>query len=122
MRRYRYTAWNGSSGCFQPHPEDVLDAISDSILEHGDLRKALRLLIQQGFTDAQGRHMPGLREIRDQLLDIRQRALNGYDAADTAWDRWLMGMERLDRMLDGVFWGSETDAIDDDLVEKHNGK
>ena len=116
MRRYRYTAWDGSPGCFQPGAEDVLDAIADSILEHGDLRKALRLLMQRGFTDAQGRHVPGLRDIRDQLLDMRQRALNEYDAADTVCDRWLMEVERLDRMLDGVFWGSETDTIDDDLV------
>ena len=121
MRRYRYTAWNGSSDCFQPDPEDVLDAIADSVLEHGDLRKALRLLVQQGFTDARGRHMPGLREIRAQLLEMRQRALNESNAVDTAWDRWLMGMERLDGMLDGVFWGSDTDTIDDDLVHRIMG-
>ena len=121
MRRYRYTAWYGSPGCFQPGAEDVLDAIADSILEHGDLRKALRLLMQQGFTDAQGRRMPGLRDIRDRLLDMRQQALNEYDAADTVCDRWLMEVERLDRMLDGVFWGSETDTIDDNLVESIMG-
>ena len=121
MRRYRYTAWNGSPGCFLPDPDDVLDAIADSILEHGDLRKALRLLMQEGFTDARGRHMPGLREIRAQLLEMRQQALDEYDVADTAWDRWLMGMERLDGMLDGVFWGSEADTIDDDLVDRIMG-
>ena len=91
MRRYRYTAWYDSPGCFQPGAEDVLDAIADSILEHGDLRKALRLLMQQGFTDARGRRMPGLRDIRDRLLDMRQQALNENDAADTVCDRWLMG-------------------------------
>ena len=65
--------------------------------------------------------MPGLREIRGQLLDMRQQALTEYDAADTAWDRWLIGMERLDRMLDGVFWGSDADTIDDDLVDRIMG-
>ena len=121
MRRYRYSAWNGSSSCFQPDPEDTLDAIADSILEHGNLRRALRLLMQQGFTDAQGRHMPGLRDIRDQLLHMRQRVLNECDVTDKTWDSWLMGMERLDRMLDGVSWGSETDTIDDKLVESIMG-
>ena len=121
MRRYRYTAWNSSPGCFQPDPEDVLDAIADSILECGDLRKALRLLMHKGFTDAKGRHLPGLREIRDQLLNMRQQAVNEYDKADTAWNRWLMGMERLDGMLDGVLWGSETDTIDDKLVDSIMG-
>jgi hypothetical protein len=79
---YRYSAWNGSLACF--HPEDVLDAIADSIIEHGDLQKALRLLMQQGFTDRRGRRIPGLRDIRDRLLDIRQQGLDEYDATDTA--------------------------------------
>ena len=117
MRRYRYTAWTCTPGCFHPDPEDVLDAMADSILEHGDLRKALRRLMLEGVTDARGRQMPGLRDIHRQVLDMRQKILGECDAADTAWDRWLMGMERLDRMLDGVLWGSEADTIDDKLVE-----
>lgn len=116
MRRYRYSAWNDSLGCFHPDPEDVLDGIADSIIAHGDLRKALRLLMQQGFTDRRGHYVPGLRDIRDRLFDLRQQALAERDATDAAQDRWLMEMERLDRMLDGVFWGSDADVIDDDLV------
>ena len=121
MRRYRYSAWNDSLGGFHPDPEDLLDGIADSIIEHGDLRKALRLLMQQGFTDRRGRSMPGLRDISERLFDMRQQALNECDATDTAWDRWLMEMERLDRMLDGVFWGSDADTIDDDLVGRIMG-
>ena len=121
MRRYRYSAWNASLGCFHPDPEDVLDGIADSIIEHGDLRKALRLLMQQGFTDRRGRFVPGLRDIRDRLFDMRQQALAEYDSKDMVRDWWLMEMDRLDRMLDNVFWGSDTDTIDDDLVRKIMG-
>ena len=121
MRRYRYFAWNGSLGCFHPDPEDVLDSIADSIIEHGDLRKALRLLMQQGFTDRHGRFMPGLRSIRDRLLDVRRQMLAECDAKNPAWDRWLMELEKLDRMLDGVFWGSDADTIDDELAGRIMG-
>jgi uncharacterized protein with von Willebrand factor type A (vWA) domain len=121
MRRYRYSAWNDSLGCFHPDPEDVLDGIADSIIEHGDLRKALRLLMQQGFTDQRGRFVPGLRDIRDRLFDMRQQALAEYDSKDMVRDWRLMEIDRLDRMLDSVFWGSDADTIDDDLVRKIMG-
>jgi uncharacterized protein with von Willebrand factor type A (vWA) domain len=121
MRRYRYSAWNTSLGCFHPDPEDVLDGIADSIIEHGDLRKALRLLMQQGFTDQRGRFVPGLRDIRDRLFDMRQQALAEYDSKDMVRDWRLMEIDRLDRMLDSVFWGSDADTIDDDLVRKIMG-
>ena len=116
MRRYRYSAWNDSLGCFHPGPEDVLDGMADSIIEHGDLRKALRLLMQQGFTDRRGRFLPGLRDLRERLSEIRQLTLAESDSKDMVWDWWLMEMERLDRILDGVSWGSDADTIDDDLV------
>ena len=121
MRRYRYSAWNGSLGCFHPAPEDVLDSLSDSIIEHGNLRKALRLLMQQGFTDRHGRFMPGLRNIRDRLLDMRQQALAECDVQEPTWERWFMELEKLDRMLDGVFWGSDADTIDEELVRRIMG-
>ena len=116
MRRYRYSAWNDSLGCFHPDPEDVLDGMADSIIEYGDLRKALRLLMQQGFTDRRGRVLPGLRDIRERLSEIRQLTTAEYDSKDMVWDWWLMEMERLDRMLDGVSWGNDADTIDHDLV------
>lgn len=121
MRRYRYSAWNGSPGCFHPASEDVLDSLTNSIIEHGNLRKALRLLMQQGFSDQHGRSIPGLRNVRDRLLDMRQRALAEYDGQDPTWDQWFMELERLDRMLDGVFWGSDADTIDDNLVGRIMG-
>ncbi len=121
MRRYRYSAWNDSLGCCHPDPEDVLDGMADSIIEHGDLRKALRLLMQQGFTDRRGRFMPGLRDIRDRLFDMRQQALAEYDSKDMVRAWWRMEMDRLDRMLGGVFWGSDADTIDADLIKRIMG-
>ena len=121
MRRYRYSAWNDSLGCFHPDPEDVLDGMADSIIEYGDLWKSLRLLMQQGFTDRRGRFIPGLRDIRDRLFDMRQQALAEYDSKDMVQDWWLMEMDRLDRMLDSVFWGSDADTIDDNLAGRIMG-
>ena len=62
MIRYRYSAWDGSQESFFPSPEDVLDSLAEHLLQGGDVQKALRMLMQRGMTDRQGRVMRGLQD------------------------------------------------------------
>ena len=46
MVSYRYTVWDGSQD-LDIDADDILDAISEDLLERGDTRQALRRLMQR---------------------------------------------------------------------------
>lgn len=79
MIRYRYSIWDGSQDAFHPTPEDVLDSLADYLLQGGDLHKALRMLVQRGMMDRQGRVMPGLQEVLNRLRAMKEQQLRQYD-------------------------------------------
>lgn len=70
MPRARYARWDGTQQVDDVTGEDLLRAMSDELLEHGDLDQALRRLMQRGFRDPAGRDVSGLREL---LERVRQR-------------------------------------------------
>lgn len=79
MIRYRYSEWDGSQEAFHPAPEEILDSLADHLLQGGDLQKALRMLLQRGLTDRQGRTMPGLQEILEKLRAMKEQQLRQYN-------------------------------------------
>src|SRR5215475_4354378 len=79
MIRYRYSVWDGSQDAFHPAPEDVLDSLADYLLHGGDLHKALRMLMQRGMTDRHSRVMPGLQDVLNRLLAMKEQQLRQYD-------------------------------------------
>jgi uncharacterized protein with von Willebrand factor type A (vWA) domain len=79
MIRYRYSAWDGSQEHFFPSPDDVLDNLAEHLLQGGDLQKALRLLMQRGMTDRQGRVMRGLQDVLNRLRSMKEQQLRQYD-------------------------------------------
>src|SRR2546426_762695 len=79
MIRYRYSAWDGSQDAFHPAPEDVLDSLADSLLQGGDLHKALRMLMQRGMTDRHNRVMPGLQDVLHRLRAMKEQQLRQYN-------------------------------------------
>jgi uncharacterized protein with von Willebrand factor type A (vWA) domain len=79
MIRYRYSAWDGSQDAFHPGPEDVLESLADYLLQGGDLQKALRMLMQRGMTDRQGRVMPGLQDMLKRLRAMQEQQLRQYN-------------------------------------------
>ncbi|MCL6646664.1 MAG: hypothetical protein K6U88_17205 [Dehalococcoidia bacterium] len=50
-----------------------MDHIADRILDHGDLRAALRDLLRQGAQLPSGRHLSGLRDLLERLRERRQQ-------------------------------------------------
>ncbi len=80
MQRYRYTMWDGSQEPFMnPSPEDVLDGLTDHLLQEGDLNKALRMLMQRGMINRQGQIMPGLQDTLKRVRQTKEDLLQQYN-------------------------------------------
>ncbi|GIX46854.1 MAG: hypothetical protein KatS3mg131_1065 [Candidatus Tectimicrobiota bacterium] len=78
MIRYRYSQWDNTQDFVPPRPEDVLEHLGDALLRGGDLRQALRRLLQQGMWDARGRRLYGLQDLLQQLRRRREQLLQRY--------------------------------------------
>ena len=58
--RYRYARWDGTQDPWAD-PDDVLENLSDDLLEFGDLGQALRRMMQRGFS-LEGRLLSQIRK------------------------------------------------------------
>jgi uncharacterized protein with von Willebrand factor type A (vWA) domain len=80
----RYRAWDGSQALPDLSADDVIDALADDILEHGNFEEALRELMQRGLrSDQPGRgDLRGLRELVERLRQRREEILQQGSLAD----------------------------------------
>src|SRR5205823_448894 len=83
---YRYGAWDGSQHVLDLDAEALLDAMSDDLLEEGDLWRALQRLLRQGAQNQDGQRMPGLQDLLQQLRQRRQQQLQNSNLNDTLKD------------------------------------
>ncbi len=79
MTSYRYTRWDGTQQVYGPDEDDILDALSDDIMAHGDIDRALRNLFRQGMTDDRGERVSGLHELRERLQQMRRQQLERFN-------------------------------------------
>ena len=91
----RYSRWDGTQDPFPVHPEEILDNLSSELMAHGDVRTALRRLMQRGFQGQSGR-LPGLEDIRERLRQQRQQQLQRYNLDSIVQDL----QERLDKIVE----------------------
>jgi uncharacterized protein with von Willebrand factor type A (vWA) domain len=56
-----------------------MEALSDDIMAHGDVNRALRNLFRQGMSDNQGQRVEGMRQLRERLQQQRQQQLERYN-------------------------------------------
>jgi uncharacterized protein with von Willebrand factor type A (vWA) domain len=108
MIRYRYSEWDGSQEILQPLPEDVLDSLTDSLLQNGDLAKALRMLMQRGMMDRQGRVIPGLQDVLHKLRTMKEQQLREYNPDSV--------MDDVQRRLDDIIQ-RERQTLESQLAE-----
>ena len=78
MTRARYACWDGTQQVDEATGDDVLRAMADELLEHGNLDQALRRLMQRGFVDPSGHDIAGLRELLERVR--RRRAALAKEA------------------------------------------
>jgi uncharacterized protein with von Willebrand factor type A (vWA) domain len=83
---FEYGAWDGTQHVLDLDAESLLDAMSDDLLEEGDLWRALQRLFRQGAQDQNGQRMPGLQDLLQQLRQRRQQQLQQSNLNDTLKD------------------------------------
>ena len=76
---YRYAQWDGTQRVFELDDEAVMDELSDDLIAHGDVRRALRNLFQQGVRGREGDSLEGLRQLKERLRNRRQENLEKYN-------------------------------------------
>ncbi len=97
--RYRYAEWDGTQEIPTLDAADVLEALTDDLMNFGDLQHALRNLMQRGMRNPQGDRMQGLRDLLQQLRQHRRQRLDQFDLGGIMEDinrqlREILDLER----------------------------
>jgi len=97
--RYRYAEWDGTQEIPTLDAADVLEALTDDLMNFGDLQHALRNLMQRGMRTPQGDRMQGLRDLLQQLRQHRRQRLDQFDLGGVMEDinrqlREILDLER----------------------------
>ncbi|MDP2730762.1 MAG: hypothetical protein Q8O55_09815 [Dehalococcoidales bacterium] len=79
MKAYRYSEWDGNQNIFNMDADQLMNELDSSLMRHGDLPEALRDLWRRGLRDNQGRQLPSLEKLLQQLRQMRQNQLDRYD-------------------------------------------
>ena len=106
--RFRYSLWDGTQEVADLDPDQVLDNLSDDLMNFGDLQHALRNLLQRGMRNPNGDRPQGLRDLLQQLRQQRRQQLDRFDLG-SIFDQLR---EQLDEILD-----MERGTIDQRLEE-----
>ena len=96
FRTYRYSRWDGTQNIFDLDADQLMDMLSDDILNNGDIMQALRDLLRQGMQNRDGEQMPGLRQLMEQLKDRRRQQMQQHNMDSVLDDL----KERLDDIID----------------------
>ena len=76
--KFRYSRWDGTQRLDDLDAGDVLDALSDDLMNYGDLNAALQRLLRWGSPN-----MTGLDQLLKQLRESRERELGRYNLDST---------------------------------------
>jgi uncharacterized protein with von Willebrand factor type A (vWA) domain len=83
---FRYSRWDGTQQLADLDADDLLAAMSDDLMSDGDLRNALRRMLQRGLQDPTGMRQPGLQDLLERLRKRRQQQLDRYDLGSALED------------------------------------
>ena len=72
---FRYSRWDNSQAHLVPNLDELFDVLSDEILQYGDVSRAMRQLLQRGFSSSSGQHLDGVQDLLRQLRQQRQDLL-----------------------------------------------
>ncbi len=78
-RTYRYSRWDGTQNIFDIDADELMDLLSEDVLNKGDVMQALRDLFRQGMQNRDGQQMPGLREMMERLKNQRRQQMQQHN-------------------------------------------
>jgi len=102
-RTYRYSRWDGTQNIFDIDAEELMDLLSEDVLNRGDIMQALRDLFRQGMENRDGQQMPGLRQLMEQLKERRRQQMQQHNMDSVVDDL----KERLQDIIDTERQGIE---------------
>ncbi len=118
----RYSAWDGTQK-LELDADQILNALSEDLMEFGDLQQAMRYLMQRGMSTEDGNYIRGLRELLQQLKDERRQKLERFDMGSIMDDieRQLdeiltMEKQTIDEWIDRKTAPDDTQRFMDDLI------
>lgn len=125
MSAYRYSEWDGTQGSFNLDADELMEKLGKNLLSHGDLSQALRLIQRGGLSDNQGRRLPSIQDLLQQLRQKRQSHLSRYrlgsimdeirQKLDNALKTERQGIQR---RLDGAEARAGAGELDADLMNR----
>ncbi|HLF79900.1 MAG TPA: VWA domain-containing protein [Dehalococcoidia bacterium] len=127
--RYRYTEWDGTQEIPPLDPDDILNALTDDLMNFGDLQHALRNLMQRGMRNPAGDRTQGLRDLLQQLRQQRRQNLDRFNLSSAFDDiqkrlEQLLEKERetLDSRLGDATGGDQRDSQDGEQGDGSEGQ
>jgi uncharacterized protein with von Willebrand factor type A (vWA) domain len=96
MQAYRYSEWDGTQEIPPLDADELLESLTDDLMNFGDLQHALRNLLQRGMRNPLGQRLQGLRDLLQQLRHQRRQTLDRYNLSSVFDDI----RQRLDEILD----------------------
>ena len=96
MLRFRYSNWDGTQEPFVIDPDQVMDELSNDLMNDNSVWRTLQRLLQRGMTDPGGRRMEGYRDLLDRLKNRKQELTEKYDLGSILNDI----NERLEDIID----------------------
>ncbi|MBI4641977.1 MAG: hypothetical protein HY731_14905, partial [Candidatus Tectomicrobia bacterium] len=79
MKRYWYSAWAGDKGMPHLDPQEIMDGLSEFLLEDGDIMKALKMMMRHGMATEEGEKLGGIQDLLNQLRKMKQKMLSEYN-------------------------------------------
>src|SRR3972149_3688227 len=79
MRRYRYSEWDASQQLFDLDADQIMGELGRLVSRYAVLSQALRALQRKGRWNNQGRQMPNMDRLLEQLRRMKHSQLDKYD-------------------------------------------
>ncbi len=106
---WRFSRFDGSQAPVDVGVDEIMSDLTDDLLYHGDLAAALRRLLQEGFENARGERVEGLRDMAERIRRRREELAEQQNEL----------AERVARQLEEIV-DTERAALDDAAAGARN--